>query len=206
MRLATRGVASDAPVRALARLAGVFLALAGVVGACPAGAQNIASAELPLEVAPCLVWGDALPVELTRGHAREAILCLVNQERAAAGLSPVEQDRRLERASQRHTETMNRTGCFTHKCPGEAGLERRLSRYLAGHLRRYRYCEVTAWGTTTFATPRLIVDRLMNSPLHRAKILSPIFEAAGVGFVVGTHESGLPLGGIYTIDFGMRTG
>ena len=42
----------------------------------------------------------------------------------------------------------------------------------------------------------------MNSPGHRANILSRVFREIGVGFSAGTPEAGAP-GGIYTTDFGL---
>lgn len=188
-------------------MAGAISSLAGLGGIASAGAApGRSSAEGPVELSPCLLWGDVLPVELTRFHAREAILCLLNQERAQVGLSALDLDRRLQRASQRHTAQMDGTGCFTHRCPGERRLEARLSRYLAGQPRMYRYGEVIAWAPARLASPRQIVDGLMGSALHRAHILKPIYEEAGVGYAPGTPWSALAGGGIYTVDFGMRAG
>jgi uncharacterized protein YkwD len=44
---------------------------------------------------------------------------------------------------------------------------------------------------------------MMTSPLHRENILNRHFKEAGVGFSLGIPWSTIPLGGVYTIDFGM---
>ncbi|HEX2127855.1 MAG TPA: CAP domain-containing protein [Solirubrobacterales bacterium] len=145
-------------------------------------------------------------MELSRGTAREAIRCLVNEERAELGLRALERDRRLQRASQRHTARMDGTGCFSHQCPGERSLERRLKRYLSGRPRRYLFGEALAWQPGPLASPRQIVDQLMNSAEHRFHLLHPKYDEVGVGFTTGTPQSALAFGGIYTLNFGMRVG
>jgi uncharacterized protein YkwD len=108
-------------VRIVIAVASALFSLCGVGGVASAGAAEAAeSSELPTELGPCLLWGDLLPVELSRANARKAVLCLINRERAKAGLAPVDEDRRLRRASQRHTATMLRTECVVHRCPGFA--------------------------------------------------------------------------------------
>jgi uncharacterized protein YkwD len=44
----------------------------------------------------------------------------------------------------------------------------------------------------------------MNSPPHRANILSPEFHDIGIGFSPGTPSAGNADGAIYTTDFGLR--
>ena len=70
--------------------------------------------------------GDAHPEQLTNGQARDAILCLINNERERRGLPALDRDKKLQKAAQRHNERMDGTGCFAHECPGEAALGARL--------------------------------------------------------------------------------
>jgi uncharacterized protein YkwD len=186
-------------------VATVAVALSAIGGASGAGAAETSrSGDLPLS--PCLRWGDALPAELSRASARQAIVCLVNEARADAGLAALTEDRRLQRASQRHAAAMDGTGCFSHRCPGEKGLKRRLSRYLAGKPRRFLYGEAISWQPATLASPQQVVEALLNSAEHRYRLLNPKYDELGVGFTIGTPSSALAPGGIYTIDFGMRRG
>ncbi len=156
----------------------------------------------------CEQWGKTSPSKLTNGQAREAILCLVNRKRDNAGLPALERNKRLQKAAQRHTDKMSGTGCFDHECSGEGALGARLESvdYLTGGLLQWAYGENIAWGMDSRGTPSAIVKAWMNSPGHRANILSGQFREIGVGFASGTPSSSSANGGIYTTDFGLRVG
>jgi uncharacterized protein YkwD len=156
----------------------------------------------------CRQWGDAHPGQLSNGEARAAVLCLVNRKRNRAGLRPLERDRNLQRAAQRHNYRMVGSGCFSHQCDGEADLGGRLrsTGYLDGKLRRWAYGENIAWGMKRRGTPAAVVDAWMGSPPHRANILSGSFRELGVGFATGSPSGAGDPGGIYTIDFGVAVG
>lgn len=185
--------------RIAARLAALVLVLAfALLGPSSSSASGNA----------CKRWGNASPETLTNGQAREAILCLVNEQRDDAGLPPLERDERLQKAAQRHTHRMNGTGCFAHECSGESALDGRLKSvgYLSGGLSKWAYGENIAWGLRDRGTPRAIVAAWMSSSGHRANILSRSFRELGVGFSSGTPHSKNDPGGIYTTDFGLRVG
>jgi uncharacterized protein YkwD len=101
---------------------------------------------------------------------------------------------------------MDGTGCFSHQCPGEPALDVRLERvdYLSGGLSAWGFGENVAWGTAELATPEAIVGAWMNSPGHRANILSRDWREIGIGFSPGSPSSGNAFAGIYTTDFGLR--
>jgi uncharacterized protein YkwD len=147
--------------------------------------------------------GEASPKSLRPAEAREATFCLINRERAQAGKPALDQDGKLERAAQRHSELMAETACFSHDCPGEGDLGDRLSSvgYLVAGLLRWAYGENIAYGTGSHGTPRAIVDAWMNSPPHRAMMLNGSFRDGGVGFAVRSGNRGY-----YTLDVGMRKG
>ncbi len=156
----------------------------------------------------CKQWAGAGPDELTNGQARAAILCLINRKRDNAGLPSLDRDRRLQKAAQRHNDRMHGTGCFSHECSGEGGLDTRLRSvgYLGGDLQRWAYGENLAWGLGSRATPASIVEAWMGSSDHRANILSDSFREIGVGFTAGTPDRKGAEGGIYTVDFGLAVG
>ncbi len=52
--------------------------------------------------------------------ARTAFYCLLNAERKAAGLEPVESDSRIELAAQRHSQDMVKRKYFAHDAPAPA--------------------------------------------------------------------------------------
>ncbi len=132
--------------------------------------------------------GIDLPFTVTSGLAvdREAeaeMLRLVNAERAAAGLDPVEPDPELTAVGRAHSEEMFRLGYFAHVSPvtGEPGdrLDDAGVRYLASG-------ENLAYAPTVAVAHR----GLMNSPGHRANILNPTFTRLGVG-VIRSENRGL---------------
>lgn len=148
------------------------------------------------------------PDSLRPGDARDAVLCLINKERSKAGLGGFDSNKKLQKAAQRHNDRMVGTGCFDHECSGEAELTNRLESvgYLGGGLTRWAYGENIAWGTQDYATPRSMVAAWMDSPGHRANILSSDFREIGIGFSTGTPDSAREDGAIYTTDFGLRVG
>jgi len=153
----------------------------------------------------CKQWGSVRPKEISNGQARAAVLCLVNRERARAGVRPLRRHRDLQRAAQRHTDRMLAAGCFSHQCGGEPDLGARLENagYLDGNLRRWVYGENLAWGMGSRGTPAAVVAAWMDSPPHRATMLTPGFREIGVGFGLGTPTGGGAPGGTYTIDLGL---
>ena len=156
----------------------------------------------------CERWGKTSPSKLSNGQAREAILCLVNRKRDGAGLPALDRNKRLQKAAQRHTDKMSGTGCFAHECSGKGALDVRLESvdYLTGGLSQWAFGENIAWGMESLGTPAAIVKAWINSPGHRANILSSQFREIGVGFAPGTPSSSGANGGIYTTDFGLRVG
>jgi uncharacterized protein YkwD len=150
--------------------------------------------------------GDAAPQKLGSKKAARTVMCLVNRKRRQHGLGRLDRDRRLQRAAKRHNRVMVRRNCFSHQCPGEAGLDGRLHRvgYLGGGLSRWAYGENIAWGGGRLGTPKKIVDAWMGSPPHRAAILSRTYREAGVGFHAKAPSKVNTPSGTYTIDFGLR--
>jgi uncharacterized protein YkwD len=168
-----------------------------------AGPQLAAEAE-----ASTCAGAHANPADLSAKEARRAITCLVNRKRDNAGLGPLDRDRRLQKAAQRHNDRMHGNGCFAHQCPGEGGLDTRLREvgYLSDGLRRWGFAENIAWGRKGRGTPSATVDAWMHSSGHRANILSRDFRDLGVGFAAGTPSTKGGSGGIFTADFGVRVG
>ena len=69
------------------------------------------------------------PRRLTEGMARQAVLCLINQRRAHAGLGALQENASLDRSAQGHTIAMVKHNSYSHGNP----LRRiRHTGYLAG--------------------------------------------------------------------------
>lgn len=108
----------------------------------------------------------------------EQMLELVNRERAAAGLKPLEADPELTEVARRHSADMFARGYFSHYTPdGKDPFERMRESNV-----RFR----TAGENLALApTLQLAHTGLMNSPGHRANILRPEFGRVGIGIVTG---------------------
>ncbi|HEX6654245.1 MAG TPA: CAP domain-containing protein [Thermoleophilaceae bacterium] len=132
-----------------------------------------------------------------------ATLCQLNVDRARAGLRPLRLNRRLSAAARRHSRAMARRHFFSHNSlNGSSFLDRiRRTGYLRG-ARSWTVGENIAYGSGRLSTPRSIGRAWMNSPGHRANILSSSFRAIGIGIAAGTPSGGG--GATYTTDFGRR--
>lgn len=180
------------------------LAVSLITAALLAVLAMAAAGPAPAAASACKAWGKTSPDQLRTGQARKAILCLLNRRRDAAGLPDLQRNKKLQKAAQRHNDRMDGTGCFAHECPGEPALDARLDDYLTGGLSRWGIGENVAWGSGEYGTPEAIVEAWMNSPGHRANILSRSYRHIGIGISYGTPSGGGD-GATYTTDFGARS-
>jgi uncharacterized protein YkwD len=130
-------------------------------------------------------------------RARDAVKCLINDERSARNLRL---NRRLGEAAQKHTRRMYRQGCFSHQCSGEPGTTDRIRR--AGYMRgasSYRVGEVIALNSDR-ASPREVVRQWKRSAGHRVQILSSGYEHIGVGMIARKGRA------FYTVTLGAKSG
>lgn len=113
-----------------------------------------------------------------RPNIEAQMLELVNQERRAAGLKPLEADPELTEVARRHSADMFGRGYFSHYTPeGKDPFERMRD----GNVRY-----LTAGENLALAPTVEIAHRgLMNSPGHRANILRPQFGRVGIGIMDG---------------------
>ena len=119
-------------------------------------------------------------VEKTRPRPdlEKQMLDLVNQERQAAGLSPLAADPELTEVARRHSADMFARGYFAHDTPeGITPFDR---------MRAANVRFVTA-GENLALAPTLSVAHtgLMNSPGHRENILRREFGRVGIGIMDG---------------------
>jgi len=119
-------------------------------------------------------------VEQTRPRPdlEKRMLDLVNQERQAAGLSPLAADPELTEVARRHSADMFARGYFAHDTPeGLSPFDRM----------RGANVKFTTAGENLALAPTIPVAHtgLMNSPGHRANILRPEFGRVGIGVMDG---------------------
>jgi uncharacterized protein YkwD len=111
--------------------------------------------------------------------AAEAVRCLVNVERDAAGLRPLKANARLARAARGHAADMDRRDYFEHVSPGGASFDDRVS------ARGYRWSTVGENIAAGQTTPRDVVRAWIRSKGHCQNIMSRAYTEIGVGAVTG---------------------
>jgi uncharacterized protein YkwD len=146
-----------------------------------------AGALFALPVADALACADAQapPGSVSRGTYTRAVECLVNDQRASAGLGGLAHDRRLAKAARRFSTAMVRERFFDHVSPEGSTLSARAraAGYQGGTLG-----ETIGWGSGELATPAAIVQAWMASPPHHAVLMSPAFRKIGLGVAMGSPE------------------
>jgi uncharacterized YkwD family protein len=114
----------------------------------------------------------------------QKVVELVNIERQKAGLPALKMDSAISNVARIKSKDMAVNNYFAHQSPTYGS---------AGDMLRQFGISWRAWGENIAAgqrTPEIVIDAWMNSPGHRANILSPNFSKIGVGYV--TNSSGRP--------------
>jgi len=108
------------------------------------------------------------------------VLRLMNDYRASEGLAPLLSEARLDLAAADRMHHMEEESFWSHESPeGQSPfewLDRRAYHFRAAG-------ENLAYG---FETARLLVQSWMESPGHRANILSPAYEDCGIAIIDGS--------------------
>lgn len=114
----------------------------------------------------------------TRPELEAEMLRLVNDERAANGLAPLEADPELAEVARRHSADMFARGYFAHNTPEGKSPFDRISES------KIRYGTA---GENLALAPSLQIAHtgLMNSPGHRANILRSKYGRVGIGILDG---------------------
>lgn len=122
---------------------------------------------------------------------REAVLCLVNQERAQNGKVPLKVSGQLEQAAEGHCTELIADDYFAHVSPsGETPVDRiRETGYIPGPSVGYAIGENLAWGTLDLSTPSAIVAAWIASPGHLANILESQYTETGIGITPAVPSS-----------------
>lgn len=146
---------------------------------------------------------ELLPSAESLPQIATATMCLVNGERADAGLPPLAANPRLDLSSFEHSQDMVARNYFAHQSQdGRDVVDRvRVTGYIPSET-EWTVGENLAWGTGTLATPKGIVQAWMNSQGHRENILRGSFREAGLGVVLGNPQTADGQGATYTMNFG----
>jgi uncharacterized protein YkwD len=127
---------------------------------------------------------EKIPLAFTYDHpeARPALeakmLEFVNEERAKEGLKPLKADPELTQVARAHSKDMFARGYFAHESPDGRNPFDRMKAANVNFL--------TAGENLALAqTLEIAHNNLMNSPGHRANIMSPAFGRVGIGVMDG---------------------
>jgi uncharacterized protein YkwD len=166
-------------------------------------ALSLSLAAAPAASAACKNAGGSTENATNRALVR-ATLCVLNAKRAGHDLGALRLNRRLSTAARRHSRAMVRERFFSHDSPNGASFVDRIraTGYLEG-AQGWSLGENIAYGSGSRSTPRSIARAWMNSPGHRANILSESFREIGIGIASGTPVG--TGGATYTTDFGRRS-
>ncbi len=126
------------------------------------------------------VFALAGPARAQATPAEASLLQAINQARTQHGVAPLRIDLRLEAAARAKSQSMLRTGTFTH-----GNFPRRLSSFRA---RGPYFGENLAWGVGSHGSAAGVVQMWLASASHRANLLRRNFQRVGLGVVVGTFR------------------
>lgn len=160
----------------------------------------------PAAAEPACPSASAMPAQAEHAPLVEATLCLLNEQRARRDLPRLRNSPRLADAAQSHARDMARNNYFSHDSRSGASFVDRIRRtgYLDG-ARSWIAAENIAWGTGRFSSPKAIVKSWMESPGHRANILSSSLREIGIGVAEDPPIEDAGPGGTYATDFGKRS-
>jgi uncharacterized protein YkwD len=154
----------------------------------------------PVATASACVGEAKSPAKLSEQLARQAVICLINQRRAHAGLGALQENASLNNSAQGHTVAMAKHNHYSH---GNPARRIRAAGYLAGAT-VWSVGEDLGWGPGRLGTPKRAIASWMKSPEHRRVLLGG-FRDVGVGMTKGApfphfgHNSAT-----YTVDFATR--
>lgn len=131
----------------------------------------------------------------------------VNVVRRWHGLPPLNGSRGLAVAARRHSRDMGVRGYFEHDSAGGAAFWSRIERsYASEGFSRWEVGENIAW-SAPHANAVQVVRQWMESPAHRANLLSATWRDFGLG-AFRVPRAGGAFGGravtIVTLDLGVR--
>jgi len=127
------------------------------------------------------------------------VVVLINQERTNRGLPALGQNSSLQQAARRHSEDMACNDIFSHTGSDGSTLSSRLLE--AGYSYSWAAENIAASSSSSFSASA-VVSMWMNSPGHKANILSENVTQVGAGFRYAGDSAAHDFDAYYTADFG----
>jgi uncharacterized protein YkwD len=140
-----------------------------------------------------------VPMPALTEITRASVLAAMNVRRAEQGLPPLHDDSRLDDVAEDRMKDMEDLGYWAHVAPDGR------QPFMWYGLRHYRYHYAGENLASGFETTEVLVDSWMESPGHRANILSPNYEDAGIAIIDGSTK-GRGSGKSIVVVFGAELG
>jgi uncharacterized protein YkwD len=145
-----------------------------------------------------------------RAALEAAVVKAINHVRADAGLKPLKASPSLRTAARGHSTAMLELGFFSHESADGTAFSERIRRHYTNRgWRTWSVGEALLASSSATLEPDAIVEAWLESPPHRAIILSPTWRDAGIGALY-TPDAPKEFGGsatiVVTADFGLREG
>jgi uncharacterized protein YkwD len=162
-----------------------------------------------LVTAPTAAPAQSANVE-RRAPLEVAVVKVLNRVRADAGLRPLRSSPSLRTAARGHSVAMLELGFFSHESADGTAFSERIRRHYTNRgWRTWSVGEALLASAGTTLEPDAIVEAWLESPPHRAIILSPTWRDAGIGALFAP-DAPKEFGGsatiVVTADFGLREG
>jgi uncharacterized protein YkwD len=156
------------------------------------------AATAPAEASRCS-GAKATTAKASAGKLRSAMLCVINKKRAAEGLGALKLDKKLQKAASNHARDMVRHDYFAHQRAGGPDLTARLDRvgWNGTH-----WGENIAYGCGSTGSPKATLKAWLNSPPHRAILLSGTYQRGGLG--LGQEAPCGSDGAMWVLDVGRK--
>jgi uncharacterized protein YkwD len=179
---------------------GIGVVIAVLSFSIAAGPDRVSAVAAGAKAARSCPGSNAPPRSETLAQTERTVLCLLNAERAARSLTALALDPRLQTAAERHAQDMGARDFFDHVTPEGTGVIARV-RAAGFPSAGAKLAENLAWGSGRLGRPTMVVKNWMNSPPHRATILSPAMRQVGIGIALDAPEPDITGAVTYTADF-----
>jgi uncharacterized protein YkwD len=151
------------------------------------------------------------PTKLERRAALEAaVVHELNRVRVQKGLRPLRAAPSLRTAARAHSEAMLAYGFFDHDSADGTAFSDRIRRYYTNRgWTTWSVGEALLASQNSSVDPKAVVAAWLDSPPHRAIILSPAWRDAGIGVLYAPTAPREFRGSetiVVTADFGFREG
>lgn len=147
------------------------------------------------------------PTEANLAQVSASVLCLVNGERAAAGLPALTQNSQLDQAAAGMAKRMVAEKFFSHETPdGKSVVDRVEPTGYIPNSGDWVVGENLAWGSGALSTPQAIVNGWMDSPGHKANVLAADYKDIGIAAAMGSPSPSQNGGTVFVHNFGAKSG